>query len=907
MAADHDHERTLTIESDAAAPIALDAAELPPGTSIGRYRIEGAVGRGGMGIVYRAHDPELGRAVAIKLMLNERGRRPDASRRARMVREARAAGSVVHPNVITLYDVGVHDGLVYIAMELLPDNLQSWLEAEPRPWRTVLAKFIAAGRGLRAAHDAGLLHRDFKPSNVLLGSDGRVKVADFGLACVTVEVSTDGCDSDSTPSRGTRLAQAGMWVGTPGFVSPEQFAGDELDARADQFSFCVALYRALYRHAPFDGDVNEVQGAVARDAPRPPPPDTDVPRWVWRVLARGMRYKPRERWPSMEALLRQLAGGRKRAAATWVAAVAGGAAIAVALAPTPESSACTGGPQALAEVWSESQRATFQSRRAQASGSVARAWRRAIGQLDTYAEQWQRTYAEVCAAPAEAEDGEARDAELACLVGQLDDVDALVRASTSGSSISAMEAARAARLLPRPVLCTDPEYAAARMRPPQDAPSRFEARSLLVALAEIAALRQAGHYHEAFGELEPIVVRADALDYAPITARAHLEQGRLELEMALGSDAVESLEVAYFAAVEAGAEQRQVDAAVELIGAYSRHLGDRDAAERWGRLALASVARLGDSPVVGDVQAAIASAHMEAGDLHAAWTWANEALTTRERLLPPEDLDVADSYRRLGVINLFLGRHDESFEHLELALELQRAQLGYDHPEVARTLNALGIFANESGRRGEDLAYYEEALAITERVYGPEHPRTAPMLQNMANALMGSDPVEANRMILRALELRELAYGEDNPNLAGLHRATANSFYGRGQIDQAQHHYERAMELVQASGEDEHAGLLHELATIAWVRGHFDAALEMSRRAIELGTVQESNPVQLARLELAAARLQWDVGADPVEAMELGAKARGVFAETGHDHFLAMVDDWIEDPGPPGARLGPRP
>ena len=198
MVAGRDDEQTRTIEGDAETPIALDADSLPEGTQIGRYRIEKPVGRGGMAMVYRAHDPELGRPVAIKVMLNERGRGTDSFRRARMIREARAAGSIAHPNVVTLYDVGVHDDLVYIAMELLPESLTSWLADAPRPWRQVLARFVAAGRGLQAAHEAGLVHRDFKPSNVLLAADGRVKVADFGLACPAIEVSTDG---DDTPSR----------------------------------------------------------------------------------------------------------------------------------------------------------------------------------------------------------------------------------------------------------------------------------------------------------------------------------------------------------------------------------------------------------------------------------------------------------------------------------------------------------------------------------------------------------------------------------------------------------------------------------------------------------------------------------------------------------------------------------
>jgi eukaryotic-like serine/threonine-protein kinase len=291
------------------------------GGTIGRYLVLSPVGTGAMGVVLAAYDPELDRKIALKL-LKPRG---SALRRARerLQREAQALAKLGHPNVVAVYDVGVHDEQLFIAMEFVEgQTLGAWMAAAPavstgggvgtspkapppaRPWREVLEVFVQAGRGLAAAHDAGLVHRDFKPDNVMLSRDGRVRVMDFGLA----RVDDDASDSRRTTDVVGSLTQTGALLGTPAYMPLEQFGGGLVDARSDQFSFCVALHEALYGERPFVGEtIGELMGGLLEGAVRVPTRGAAVPGWVRVVVLRGLATKPEDRFPSMPALLSALA------------------------------------------------------------------------------------------------------------------------------------------------------------------------------------------------------------------------------------------------------------------------------------------------------------------------------------------------------------------------------------------------------------------------------------------------------------------------------------------------------------------------------------------------------------------------------------------------------------------------
>ena len=292
---------------------------LAPGTRLGRYVIDKKLGSGGMGIVYAALDQHLGRRVAIKLVRGHDKRERRMNRkRDRLLREAQALARIAHPNIVALYDCGMADSMLYLAMELVEgQSVSQWLREKPRTWQEIVDVFTQAGRGLAAAHAAGIVHRDFKPSNVLVGFDGRVRVLDFGLARAMPEYdSRNDVTHDGAPPRkresfedllSTRLTDVNLVLGTTGYMAPEQIVAGATGPWSDQFAFCVALYEALYGVKPFPGKSAIEIAARFRDGNiEPPPPGIRIPRRLHRLLLRGLSIDRDDRFRSMRALLRDL-------------------------------------------------------------------------------------------------------------------------------------------------------------------------------------------------------------------------------------------------------------------------------------------------------------------------------------------------------------------------------------------------------------------------------------------------------------------------------------------------------------------------------------------------------------------------------------------------------------------------
>ena len=280
-----------------------------PLREIARYVIVEEIGAGAMGAVYKAHDPDLGRMVAVKLV--HAG--SNAARSTRLLREAQAIARVAHPNIVACHDVGVVGDQVFITMELVEgQRLRDWMAAGPRTLREILDVFEQAARGLAAAHDAGLVHRDFKPENVLVGADGRVRVVDFGL------VRWAAGDDAPPPGEAVILAldqnltPAGAAVGTPRYMSPEQIKARPVGPAADQFSYCICLYEALTGQRPFLGDsMASLMQAVTKGDVRPWPASCTTPRWLRAVVMRGLAKDPAARWPSMHAIIDELTRDRE--------------------------------------------------------------------------------------------------------------------------------------------------------------------------------------------------------------------------------------------------------------------------------------------------------------------------------------------------------------------------------------------------------------------------------------------------------------------------------------------------------------------------------------------------------------------------------------------------------------------
>ena len=274
-------------------------AHSPPneGARLAHYHVGDPIGFGGMGMVYSAYDPRLDRRVALKVLWGDGQQNAE-----RLHHEARAMAKLAHPNVVPVFDVGVDRGRVYVAMELvLGGTMRAWLAAAPRPYTEVLARFRQAGSGLAAAHQAGLVHRDFKPENLLVRGDGTVLVTDFGLARVVA--AGELVPSHARVEQGSRATES---AGTPVYMAPEQLRGERLDARADVYAFSVALWEGLFGQRPFaPGSVDSLLASIARGPAAPPPRPglPSVPLHIPHALARGMAFHPSNRPASIAELL----------------------------------------------------------------------------------------------------------------------------------------------------------------------------------------------------------------------------------------------------------------------------------------------------------------------------------------------------------------------------------------------------------------------------------------------------------------------------------------------------------------------------------------------------------------------------------------------------------------------------
>ncbi len=348
-------------DSPARTPSSEPAAELDSGARLGRYIVQSRLGSGGMGIVYLALDPELDRKLAIKIVRPDAGGSSGSGETgARLMREAQALAKLSHPNVVAIHDVGTLGDALFIAMEFIPgQTLRHWCAAPARGQEEILDAFVQAAKGLAAAHKIGIVHRDFKPDNVLVGDDTRVRVLDFGLARTQVhDISLEQTAAPASPPAmmaAGDLTQTGAIMGTPAYMASEQHLGRPTDARTDQFSFCVALYEALYGQRPFEGDhIVVLAGNVVHGKIRSSPAGSRVPANLRNVVLRGLQPEPDARFPSIDDLLRALENARdgrrrRRSSGTWIAsgmsvvvAISVGVFMASRLIQPPESTKSTG-------------------------------------------------------------------------------------------------------------------------------------------------------------------------------------------------------------------------------------------------------------------------------------------------------------------------------------------------------------------------------------------------------------------------------------------------------------------------------------------------------------------------------------------------------------------------------------
>ncbi len=835
----------------------------PP--TISRFVLLDRIARGGMGMVYEAYDPQLDRRVAIKLLRPEmQARSPLAPHR--LLREAQAIARVRHPNVVQVYEAGIAGAEVYVAMELIAgEPLGQWLKRHAPPglghWRLILDKFIAAGRGLAAVHKAGLLHRDFKPANVVVDERGEVRLIDFGLAraidnpvlatdsmlgstetipvagrqtagvtakqravthpnrleagdregarpdaagatpAARAQGATPASAADELPTAPSRLTGLGMIVGTPAYMAPEQLTCDPVDARSDAFSLCVALYEALYGYRPFRGtDITTLRTSVHSGAIKLPPEDSDVPVWLERALMRALRTEPSERYEDVDALLAALTHEPTAHWKRWTAAAAlviGGLIGGITLPVV------LGDDTPCAAVAELGPAATWtEARQSEAQAAF-------LGAGVPYA---AATWQSLSAAIDSYIERWQHERQIACEATHVD-------ATQTGDELILRNR------------CLDA----------QDA--RFSALATRLTSADEALIENAHDGLAFVGAPEhcrnpewlmpdptaattpAAEIRVDAIRAAVADARVLALSGQVDAALAALDEQQRAAEALAIPALSAELQFHRGDIQLEYGGDSDRKPGTE---RLWNALDLAEAS--GHDRLAVDIWNALGS-HREADlDPTQLGFWARRAISAAERL-GDRGLRRAHAEQRLGSARYRQRRYDQAAAHQREALAL--AEANSPPPlDVADILHDLANTLDAQGHSDAARDHYERALATARATLGDRHPRVLALQFDFADFLIADAAQVAARAEQRGPgPAPDGDDGDDSDNIGDI------GDDGDAALERARAALERALAIrtdrhgaVSTKVAHVHIGL----ANLEAVRGHYDDAETHARTALAL-------------------------------------------------------------------------
>ena len=820
--------------------------ELARGTALGRYVIIEPIGSGGMGAIYRAYDPQLNRGVALKILSIKQEDSLAAERaKTRLIREAQALAQLSHPNVVAVHDVGSFEDDVFIAMELVEGKtLKEWMEQRQTPihkgiqksaegraapqdtqaavtdaqaasqaqtnnsaqtaptgsatrgkksYTETLKVMVAAGRGLAAAHKAGLVHRDFKPGNVIVGDDGRVRVLDFGLArAVSQEESQEeiarevsevaigqsvenesqeskkALDLRAVSSSSTRnlllspITHAGGILGTPMYMAPEQHLGQKTDERTDIFGFCVVLYEALYGKRPYAAKtMGTLKNEVLLEQVSVPPASTDVPGWLWQIIQKGLRAKPKDRYPTLVSLLEELENdpevnrrqqrlGRRRKLFVVLLAIS------TIVVPMGVWYAmryrtvqlCKDAQAELKDVWHEAHKASIRQTFLDTDKSFALGtWERVEKTIDGYLAKWTQMRSEVCESRLvhATQSEELFDLRMSCLHKRMGELRALVKVFNRADAGVVERAVQASSSLTSIAVCADEEA----LRAPYPPPSTAQAKAKVIAIREqlgvVEALEKTGKYQEGLALTRKLAQQAEQIAYQPVRAEVLWQLGNL---------------------LDSVGEYKQAETALHDAARAAGVCG-------YGLLGAKAMVML--VYVVGYSQEQYKDGLLlgQAAEVMVGIARANDLLLSR-------------LCNNLGLVYWKKLKYDKALEYYRKSLAIREKELGPDHPVVAHPLNNMGIIYWNKGEYDKALQYYRKSLAIMERVLGPEHPHVAHPLNNIGIALTSQGKYkQAAKSLSNALDIWQKALGFNHPLVAQSQNNIGIVYLRQGQYAQA--------------------------------------------------------------------------------------------------------------------------
>lgn len=796
------------------APAIRPPAAWGVGDRVGRYLITSRLGRGGMGVVFAAHDELLGRTVAIKVLRTEL-RETD---RDALLHEAQALARVVHPNIVPVFDVGTVGDDVYFAMELVEGStLRKWLHGRAY-WRDAIPPLCAAGDALVAAHRDGVTHGDFKPDNVLVTSQGAVKVVDFGLATLQGVGRPQGASLEA--------ARGGSVVGTPSYLSPEQHAGARADAMSDQYAFGVALFEAIFGRPPFGGRTLD-ELARAKAATPTIPTEPRIPARLRRAVARALAPAPGARWPDLEMFVAEVrrAVSRRPPSLLLALGVAGGLGLgAIALDAAGPRCDAEGALAAIERRWTE-----IVGTLGPEVGTRGRA------ALDAAASAWRAEFAGACAA--------ADAMRLTCLGRRKAEIASWLDVLAAQAERRPYDVVRVIDELGDDVGCDTPmtsREAAARAR-----------------LAHARSLRIAGDHDAALEALDRVAAEVAALGLPALAT--DLAQERAMTFAEVGDPREPEATEAWLAAAEIADDPAGAARAASRLAVISAEtFADADGAERWLARADTWIARAATGQQALRVVWLIADSAIawRRREVQRATDDCRRAVAIAEEVADPELRETASSH--LGVALARQGRVEESIPLFEQQLAEAEARIGAAHPRLARVLLNLGASYSHVGRRDDALRVYDRARTLLEASgAGPTHPELARIEHNLTGLhIFAGDYPRAELHARRALAAAEHATESATLRLEARYNLGA-TLDAMGRVRESEEVAWRGAAEVQELYGDEHplfASFLDLAGDARSARGAHDGALELHRRALAITLSDpEPDPVRVADMRVGLA------------------------------------------------------
>jgi tetratricopeptide (TPR) repeat protein len=727
----------------------------------------------------------------------------------RLRREAQVLAHLRHPSIVDVYDVGEIDGELFFAMELVRGvTLEQRLSTGAQSWRDALAVLLPAAAGLAAAHAAGVVHRDFKPANVMLAEDGRVLVMDFGVARAVAEPSwgRTGDHGSLDPTR------TGELLGTPLYMAPEQLAGEPATEASDQFAFCVVLFEALHGRRPWHA--SSVTGLLEciRERGHLALPRV-APRWLERAMRRGLDFHPHARHASMAALVDALQRGAGRRVWPLIAGTAALASLgAVGLAAgEPPSSVCHALEPRMATVWDD-------AARSQASDAFR-------VELDDYVQRWEAARDGACVS-----DDPVR---IACLRRSRTATAALLDGLADADAAATAHAVDAVDRLPSLDECDAREHEPA----PEIA---LQVEALRDRIARATALSDLGRYDAVADALRGVVEEARALAHDPLLAEALLASVAAIADAGDEAGAVAAAEEAYWVADRCDHDRLAADAAIEVVSrslpshdidrvrVWLRHAKARTDRGASGRLAKIRVLTLeaGVADLEGRTEDALriaeqACAAVEAehdvpmrvaidaavhvGRIQRQLARFDDALATYARLRERVHASVGAEHpyaamiaNNVGTVLADLGRLDDAAPEFERALRIRESVLGPHHVSVANALNNVAGVRMEQGRIADAVPLFERALSIWREKLGPDHIVVSNGARNLAQALdrigRHEDALAARE---EALAVSNETFDRDDPRLAIDVCARASTLAHLGRVAEAHAELDRCVPILE--------------------------------------------------------------------------------------------------------------